>query len=150
MLAEVAVRVHTVADGDLPVAVVVVGVDDGDAAPRVDADGGLVLLDGLIVSLAVGALTAVVMYALVLRGVEAGTAALPDQPGESLAARIEAGLSEVKWDQPPADATLEATSSAGASQTFSFALLISAGAAGAIDATPAGRCDIGVLLRARN
>ena len=34
---------------------------------------------------------------------EAGTAALPDQPGESLAARIEAGLSDVKWDQPPAD-----------------------------------------------
>jgi len=35
---------------------------------------------------------------------EAGTAALPDKPGESLAARTEAGLSEVKWDQPPADA----------------------------------------------
>lgn len=34
---------------------------------------------------------------------EAGSAALPDRPGESLAARIEAGLSEVKWDQPPAD-----------------------------------------------
>ena len=35
---------------------------------------------------------------------EAGSAALPDRPGESLAARIEAGLSDVKWDQPPADA----------------------------------------------
>ena len=35
---------------------------------------------------------------------EAGTAALPDKPGESLAARIEAGLADVKWDQPPADA----------------------------------------------
>jgi two-component system cell cycle response regulator len=35
-----------------------------------------ILLDGLIVSLAVGALTAVVMHALVLRGAEAGTAVL--------------------------------------------------------------------------
>ena len=34
---------------------------------------------------------------------EAGSAALPDRPGESLAARIEAGLPEVKWEQPPAD-----------------------------------------------
>lgn len=35
---------------------------------------------------------------------EAGSAALPDKPGESLAAKIEAGLGDVKWDQPPADA----------------------------------------------
>ena len=34
---------------------------------------------------------------------EAGTAALPDRPGESLAAKIEAGLGDVKWDQPPPD-----------------------------------------------
>ena len=35
---------------------------------------------------------------------EAGTAALPDQPGESFAAKVEAGLADVKWDQPPPDA----------------------------------------------
>jgi hypothetical protein len=34
---------------------------------------------------------------------EAGTAALPDKPTESLAARIEAGLADVQWDQPPPD-----------------------------------------------
>ena len=34
---------------------------------------------------------------------EAGTAALPDKPNESLAARIEAGLADVQWDQPPPD-----------------------------------------------
>ena len=35
---------------------------------------------------------------------EAGTAALPDQPADSFAARVEAGLAEVKWDKPPTDA----------------------------------------------
>jgi hypothetical protein len=33
--------------------------------------------------------------------IEAGSAALPDRPGESVAAKIEAGLSEVTWEQPP-------------------------------------------------
>lgn len=35
---------------------------------------------------------------------EAGTAAMPDRPGESLAAKIEAGLPDVQWNQPPPDA----------------------------------------------
>jgi hypothetical protein len=35
---------------------------------------------------------------------EAGTAALPDRPGESFAAKVEAGLGDVEWDQPPPDA----------------------------------------------
>jgi len=35
---------------------------------------------------------------------EAGTAALPDRPGESFAAKVEAGLADVKWDGPPAEA----------------------------------------------
>ena len=35
---------------------------------------------------------------------QAGTAALPDRPGESRAAKVEAGLAEVTWDEPPPDA----------------------------------------------
>ena len=35
---------------------------------------------------------------------EAGTAALPDRPHESYAAKVEAGLGDVKWDTPPPDA----------------------------------------------
>jgi hypothetical protein len=35
---------------------------------------------------------------------DAGSASLPDRPGKSLEARIQAGLSEVTWTSPPADA----------------------------------------------
>lgn len=35
---------------------------------------------------------------------EAGSAALPDRPGDSIAAKVETGLADVVWDAPPPDA----------------------------------------------